>query len=81
MVAAANAVFHIVAVFRTRRYSPGVVTSVVFCLPLAVVGGAFLSRHALVSTGTLVEAIVIAIAYHLWSAWNHGQHAVVRSAS
>jgi hypothetical protein len=81
MVAAANAVFHIVAVVRTRGYSPGVVTSIVLYLPLAIIGGAFLSRHALVSTGTLVEAIVIGIAYHVWSAWNHRQHAALPSAS
>ncbi|HEX2781049.1 MAG TPA: HXXEE domain-containing protein, partial [Gemmatimonadaceae bacterium] len=37
-VAGANAVFHLYAVRRTRAYSPGVVTGVLFYLPLAIVG-------------------------------------------
>ena len=81
MIAGANAIFHIVAVFRTRAYSPGVVTGVCVYLPLAIIGGPYLSRHGLASTGTLLEAIVIAIAYHVWSGWNHRRQEVMASAS
>jgi hypothetical protein len=80
-IAAANAVFHIVAVIRTHKYSPGVVTGVVLYLPLLFVGGAYLMRRELVSTGTLIEAIVVGIAYHVWSAWNHRRHASLSPAA
>jgi hypothetical protein len=73
-VGAANAVFHIIAVMRTRQYSPGVVTGVVAYLPLAIIGGAYLWRSGRIATGTLVQAVVIGIAYHVWSAWNHSRH-------
>src|SRR5689334_11703275 len=75
-VAAANAIFHLIAVARTRQYSPGVVTGVAAYLPLAVIGGAYLTRLHLISTGTLLEAIFMGVAYHVWSAWNHNRHAV-----
>lgn len=80
-VAGANAVFHLLAVWRTRAWSPGVVTGVVFYLPLAIVGGAYLLRHGLVSAGTFLEAIFIGIIYHLWSARNHRRHATVPGTS
>ena len=73
-VAAANGVFHLVAVWRTRAYSPGVVTGVALYIPLAIIGGAYLLRRGLVSPGTAVQAIIIGGAYHIWSAWNHRRH-------
>lgn len=80
-IAAANAAFHVIAVLRTRAYSPGVVTGIVFYLPLALIGGAYLYLLGLVSLGTVLQAIVIAIGYHLWSAWQHGRRALARGAS
>src|ERR1700683_4786986 len=43
-----NAIFHVRAVIRRRKYSPGVVTSVVLYLPLAVVGSFILLQSRLV---------------------------------
>jgi hypothetical protein len=76
-VAAVNAVFHIIATVRTRTYSPGVVTSVVLYLPLALVGGAWLVRDHRVAFSTVAQAIIAAAAYQLWSTWNHRRHRVV----
>jgi hypothetical protein len=74
-VAAANAIFHLLAVIRTRQYSPGVVTGILLYIPLFVIGAYFQRLH-FISTGTLVEAIVIGVAYHRWSAWNHKRHLI-----
>ena len=73
-VAGANAVFHLIAVWRSRTYSPGVVTGVALYLPLALLGGTYLIRRGLVSLGTVAEAILIGVGYHVWSAWNHRRH-------
>jgi hypothetical protein len=80
-MAAANAVFHLIAVLRTHTYSPGVVTGAAFYLPLAFIGGAYLTRLGLVSLGTVLEAIFIGTAYHIWSAWTHGRQPLAHGAS
>jgi len=73
-IAAINGMFHVVATLRTRTYSPGVVTGALLYLPLAVVVGTSLIRDPQVAPGTIAEAIVIAIAYQVWSSWNHRRH-------
>ena len=74
-VAAVNAAFHLIAVARTRAYSPGVVTGFALYLPLAFVGGSWLIRERLAGGGVIVQAILIAVAYQMWSSWNHRKHA------
>jgi hypothetical protein len=80
-IAAINAIFHIVATVRTRAYSPGVVTSIALYLPLALVGGTWLIRDRGIAPSTVAQAIVIAVAYQIWSSWNHRRHAQLRGAS
>jgi hypothetical protein len=80
-IAATNAIFHIVATVRTRAYSPGVVTGVALYLPLAFVGGAWIIRDRSVAPSTVGQAIIIAVAYQIWSSWNHRRGARPRSAS
>jgi hypothetical protein len=80
-IAAVNAVFHIVATVRTHAYSPGVVTGVVVYLPLALIGGVWLLHDHLVASGTVAQAILIAVAYQTWSTWKHRRNALTRSAS
>jgi hypothetical protein len=75
-IAGANALFHLMATVRTRRYSPGVVTGVALYVPLAVVGAGQLMRLGLVSLATVLQALVIAAAYSVWSSWRHRRHAV-----
>ena len=74
-VAAANGLFHLFAVLRTKTYSPGVITGVALYLPLFALG-AYFQKLGFISTGTLLEAIVIGIAYVVWSNWNHNRHVV-----
>ena len=79
-IGAANALFHLRATLRPRAYSPGVITGVIGYLPLAAVGWNVLVRTGAVSSGTTVQAIVIGIGFHLWSAWNHKRRAVARAS-
>ncbi|HUQ99688.1 MAG TPA: HXXEE domain-containing protein [Gemmatimonadaceae bacterium] len=74
-IGAANALFHLFATVSRRRYSPGVVTGTVFYLPLAIIGYQQLVASGRVSMGTTIEAVVIGIGFHLWSAWNHKRRA------
>jgi Protein of unknown function with HXXEE motif len=68
---ASNAVFHLVGAFRTRRYSPGMVTGGLLYLPLALFGyGWFLGRGG-VSVGVALLAAVLGGSYHLWAALLH----------
>jgi len=80
-IAATNAVFHLFATLRTRTYSPGVITGVLLYLPLAFVGATSLIRDPQVAPGTVAQAIVIALAYQVWSSWNHRRHALTLRAS
>jgi hypothetical protein len=81
LIAGANGLFHLTATVRTGRYSPGVVTGTVLYLPLAILGVAQLLRLRLVSPTTLVQAVLIAGAYSVWSSWRHRRHAVPRATA
>ena len=74
-IAASNAVFHLWAVIRTKRYSPGVVTGVLVYLPLAAFGFYYFWREHLAGAGVLIQAALIGPAYHVYSAWNHRRRA------
>lgn len=75
-IAGVNGLFHIVATIRGRSYAPGVITGALLYLPLALIGGAYLLGHRLVSPGTAIEAVVIAGIYQAWSSWKHRRAAV-----
>ena len=75
-IAGMNGLFHLFASFQTRSYSPGLVTGLVLYLPLAGFGGTQLHRQGLVSGGTLMQAVLLAVGYQVWSTWNHKRHAV-----
>src|ERR1051325_9509794 len=74
-IGAANAAFHLWATVTRREYSPGVVTGTLLYLPLAVIGALELVATRAVSLPTTVEAIIIGIGYHIWSAWTHSRRA------
>jgi hypothetical protein len=74
-IGAANAAFHLWATVSRRKYSPGVITGTVMYLPLALLGYRSLVATGTVSAGTALEAVVIGIGFHLWSAWNHRRRA------
>ena len=70
-----NALFHIWAVIRTDQYSPGFVTGLIIYIPLFLLGVWALRDYHKLAAGTIVEAVVIGIAYHVWSDWNHRRRA------
>jgi hypothetical protein len=74
MIAGANSVFHLLATIRTRVYSPGVITGTALYIPLALGGTMLLTREHLVAPATIVQAVLIAIAYSAWSSWRHRRH-------
>lgn len=80
-IGAANAVFHLWATVRRKRYSPGVLTGTAVYLPLLVFGWRELVASGGVSPGTTLEAVAIGIGYHVWSAWNHSRRAAAHSVN
>ena len=76
-IGVANTAFHLWATISRNRYSPGLVTGVLCYIPLGIAGYLVLVRSGAVSTGTTIEAILIGIGYHIWSAWNHRRRAAI----
>ncbi|HKR64380.1 MAG TPA: HXXEE domain-containing protein [Thermoanaerobaculia bacterium] len=62
-----NAVFHIRATIRMRRYSPGVITGIALYMPLTIIGYAAILRMRLASPGTMIIAAILGGAYPLYS--------------
>lgn len=77
---ASNAVFHVLGVWRTRRYSPGVVTGVLLCMPMALYGFWHFFRAGLVSVYAAVGAACVGASYHLWAELAHRWRARPREA-
>jgi hypothetical protein len=74
-----NAVFHIRAAVRMRRYSPGLITGVWLYIPLAVLGSLVLLRSKLVPWQAGVACLGIGSVYQFFSLVNHRRRA--RSAA
>jgi hypothetical protein len=74
-IAAANGLFHLWAVFKTRRYSPGVITGCIIYVPLAFFGFTYFWIARLAGTPTLVQAALTGPAYNIYAAWNHRRRA------
>jgi hypothetical protein len=66
-----NSTFHIRGAFVSQKYSPGVVTSVLFYLPLSVVGFWFFISNGRASLGTALSSLVIGLSYQWFSSYNH----------
>ena len=66
-----NAIFHIRAVFRMGRYSPGVITGAFLYIPLAVLGSVNLLQRRLVPWGVAAGCFGIGSLYHVFSLRNH----------
>lgn len=71
----ANAWFHIRGAFRTKRYSPGMLTAVTLYIPLAVYGYIHLVSTGKASIGTAISAAIIGGSYPFISAANHARRA------
>lgn len=74
-IGAANGIFHLWASFRSRVYSPGVVTGCLVYVPLAVFGFIYFWRNGLAGRSVLIQAALIGPAFHIYSAWNHRRRA------
>lgn len=72
---AENGVFHVAATVRMRRYSPGLITGVLFYIPLAVCGYWTLLASSQISIGAAVVAAMVGLSYHALSVLNHRRRA------
>jgi hypothetical protein len=63
---ATNAVWHLKGAYRTRTYSPGMVTGALLYIPIAVWGYAAYVRTGRASIPTALVAAFLGASYHLW---------------
>ena len=68
-----NGCWHAWATYKTRSYSPGVITGVLVYLPLAIYGYIEFLRSGAASIWTAAVACIIGGSYHFWSAAYHGR--------
>ena len=68
-----NAGFHLKGMLAMKRYSPGVISSVLLYLPLAVTGLVVFLRDGDVSPVNAFLALLAGPAYHIFSAWDHAR--------
>ena len=66
-----NALFHIRGAVATKSYSPGLITSIILYLPLAVAGYYYFLHAGLASIGTAVVALIMGGSYPLVSVLLH----------
>ena len=64
---AANGAWHLKAVWKTKTYSPGVVTGTVIYIPLAVYGYIYFLQTGQVSIWIAIAALIVGASYQLWS--------------
>ena len=63
---AGNAVWHLLGAYRTRRYSPGMITGLVLYLPMCAWGYAHFLLARLASVPTAIIAFLVGTSYTLW---------------
>lgn len=68
---AGNALFHLLWTWRTRRYSPGVVTGTLLYLPLCGWGYAHFLMNGAISRGDAITSFALGASYQFWSMWLH----------
>lgn len=66
-----NAIFHLRATIRMRRYSPGVVTGVVLYVPLAIFGYFAVLDAGLATVQTAIVSAAMGSSYQFISVANH----------
>ena len=64
---AANGIWHLRGVVKTRRYSPGVITGILLYLPLAVYGYIYFLSTNQATILVAVIALLIGTSYQFWS--------------
>ena len=61
-----NGIWHVVGAFRTRTYSPGMITGLFLYVPLTVYGYAHFLGSGAASVPTALIALAIGASYQLW---------------
>ena len=64
---AANGLWHLRVVLKTKIYSPGVVTGTVIYIPLAIFGYIYFLQTGLTNTWIAIAAFIIGSSYQFWS--------------
>ena len=67
----ANGIWHLSGALKTRTYSPGVVTGILFYLPLSVYGYLYFILTNQVSIFIALFALITGSSYQLWSNLYH----------
>jgi hypothetical protein len=75
-----NAIFHLVGAFRTKRYSPGMVSGIALYIPLAIYGYVYFVGGGKVSILTAIVAALIGSSYHFISFTRHRRRTRVAAA-
>ena len=68
---AANGIWHLRGVLKTKSYSPGVVTGLLLYVPLAIYGYIYFLSNEQISFLTVLVVFVIGSSYQLWSNMFH----------
>jgi hypothetical protein len=66
-----NAIFHIRGAVKTKKYSPGMITSLLLYIPLTVYGYWYFLRFEKTSVEQAIESFSMGAAYWLFSTLNH----------
>ena len=66
-----NAIWHLRGAWKTRRYSPGMVTGLLLYVPMAPFGYVYFIRHASVSIAGAAAAFALGVSYPLISTLMH----------
>jgi hypothetical protein len=74
-----NSFFHIRSVIKTKKYSPGVATSVLMYVPLTSFGYWFFLTTGRTSIEQAVASFAIGIGYWIFASWNHRRRARISS--
>jgi hypothetical protein len=75
-----NAFFHLRAALKTRKYSPGMVTSGLVYIPLSIYGYWYLLTSHMTTVQQAIASGSIGIGYWLFSSYNHRRRARQASA-
>jgi len=63
----ANGIWHLKGVLKTHTYSPGIVTGIIFYLPLSFYGYFYFLLTDQVSIFIAIAALIIGSSYQIWS--------------
>jgi hypothetical protein len=63
---ATNGLWHVIGAYRTKTYSPGMVTGLLLYVPIAVYGYMHYVRTGQASLTTAGVALFLGASYHLW---------------